>query len=213
MRQDTLISSIDGNPRYSVRKEGWANRWDYAPREDLLCSEKGEQFLNYWKAWEIKYSDDGFNYKEIGVVTDFNGDIPTATIHHGDFEKTMTGASLAEVCTKVIEVHEELLRKAEAKAEAKAKAEAEKEEAEYLAYCKEVEKAEAEAEVEAEVEEVEIPLSKIPFLNFTPKQHKLFEKEWVADYIDVTGCKKAVAKNQYEVWVNQEGWQSRDSWI
>ena len=186
MRQDTLISSIDGNPRYSVRKEGWASRWDYAPREDLLCSYKGEQFLNYWKAWEIKYSDDGFNYKEIGVVTDFNGDIPTATIHHGDVEKTMTGSSLSEVCSKVIEVHEELLRKAEAKAEAKAK---------------------------AEVEEVEIPLSKIPFLNFTPKQHKLFEKEWVADFIDVTGCKKSVAKNQYEVYVNQEGWQSRDPWI
>lgn len=207
MRQDTLISSIDGNPRYSVRKEGWASRWDYAPREDLLCSEKGEDFLNYWKAWEIKYSDNGFNYKEIGLVTDFNGDIPTATIHHGEVEETITGSSLSEVCSKVIEVYEELLRKAEAKAEAKAKAEEAKEEAEYLAYCKEVEKA------EAEVEEVEIPLSKIPFLNFTETQHKLFEKEWVADYIDVTGCKKAVAKNQYIVWVNQEGWQSRDAWI
>ena len=113
MRQDTLISSIDGNPRYRVQKEGWDSRWDYAPREDLLCSEKGEDFLNYWKAWEIKYSDNGFDYKNIGLVTDFDGDFPTATVRHGEIKKPITGTSLAEVCTKVIEVYEELLKEAD----------------------------------------------------------------------------------------------------
>mgnify|MGYP003138284427 CR=1 FL=1 len=142
MKQDTLSTSIDGNPRYKVQKEGWDSRWDYAPKEDLLCSWQGEQFLNYWKAWEIKYSDDGFNYNNIGLVTDFNGDIPTATIHHDDKDVEITGASLAEVCTKVIEVYEELLREAEVKTEA-AEAEADEKEAKELA---KIEKAKAEAE-------------------------------------------------------------------
>jgi hypothetical protein len=140
MKQDTLSTSIDGNPKYKVQKEGWDSRWDYAPKEDLLCSWQGEQFLNYWKAWEIKYSDDGFNYKRIGLVTDFNGDIPSATIHHDDKDVEITGAYLAEVCTKVIEVYEELLREADVEVDPNMK---------HFAI---VEKAEAEADAEADAE-------------------------------------------------------------
>tara|TARA_R110002020_G_scaffold293166_1_gene508583 strand:- start:415 stop:987 length:573 start_codon:yes stop_codon:yes gene_type:complete len=150
MRQDTLINSIDGNPRYRVQKEGWDSRWDYAPREDLLCSYKGEQFLNYWKAWDIKYSDDGFNYNNIGLVTDFNGDIPTATISHGDNAKTITGSSLSEVCSKVIEVHEELLKEAEVEVDSNMKYFAIVEKAEAEADEKEAKELAKEAEAEAE---------------------------------------------------------------
>ena len=49
--------------------------------------------------------------------------------------------------------------------------------------------------------------------DLTDKQRKDYEKEWVADYARETGCTKSDASFQYDRWLDQEGWTSRDAFI
>ena len=66
--------------------------------------------------------------------------------------------------------------------------------------------------VEEEEEEVavELPIEETLWDDLTPKQKKIFIKDWVADFMANTDCSKAVAEIQFEQWLNQEAQYARD---
>ena len=142
----------------------------------------------------IGFAENAFNRENnvIALLTNFPTDVPTATVKFEGKEVTVTGKTLDEVYSKVIETY---LRMVEESAEIK------------------IEKMVKEYNEEIVVETKTTPVGPKLWEEMTDKELEEFEKEWVEDYVFHTGVTKKQAKMQYEVWVNQEGHFARDEKI
>jgi|TARA_R110002020_G_scaffold48763_3_gene138977 hypothetical protein len=143
--------------------------------------------------WNIGFAENGFDRENnvIGLMTNLPADIPAATVKFEGKRVTITGKTLDEVYSKVIETY---LRMVEDSAEIK------------------IEKMVKEYNEEIVVAGTP-PVGPKLWEEMTDKELKVFEKEWVEDYVLHTDVTKKVAKMQYEVWLNQEGHFARDEKI
>ena len=144
-------------------------------------------------AWVINYAEDGFNEKEIAVVTDFPNEGPMVTMTVLGRNMTFGEKTLEALCDEVIRVH--LIS---------------------ISHNPDDDDTPHSDPVpvdwveEEEIVAVELPIEETLWDDLTPKQKKIFIKDWVADFMANTDCSKAVAKMQFEQWLNQEAQYARD---
>ena len=121
--------------------------------------------------WEIGFAENAFNRENnvIALLINFPTDVPTATVKFEGKEVTVTGKTLDEVYSKVIETY---LRMVEESAEIK------------------IEKMVKEYNEEIVVETKTTPVGPKLWEEMTDKELEEFEKEWVEDYVFHTGVTK-----------------------
>ena len=182
---DTLRAPLN-DPHYGIMKHGY----DGGPREWV------SEGILAAPCWAINYAEDGFNEKEIAVVTDFPNEGPMVTMTVLGRTMTFGEKTLEALCDEVIRVH--LIS---------------------ISHNPDDDDTPHSAPVpvdwaeEEEIVAVELPIDETLWDDLTPKQKKIFIKDWVADFMANTDCSKAVAKIQYEQWLNQEAQYARDEYI
>ena len=145
--------------------------------------------------WNIGFAENGFDRENnvIGLLTNFPTDVPTATVKFEGKKVTVTGKTLDEVYSKVIETY---LRMVEESAEIK------------------IEKMVKEYNEEIVVAETKTPpVGPKLWEEMTDKELEEFEKEWVEDFMFNTGSSRKIAEMKYETWLNREANFARDEKI
>ena len=184
---DTLRAGLT-DPRFWLVKHGW----DGTPREWTDPS------IIAAPCWGINFGPDGWDDgNEIAVVTNFCNEGPVATVKCGDFKVPVTtpANTLEALCDEVIRVFLILLS-----------SDPDDDDTPHSAPVP----YEFTWEMEEEEVAVELPIDETLWDDLTPKQKKIFIKDWVADFMANTDCSKAVAKMQFEQWLNQEAQYARD---
>ena len=182
---DTLRAPLN-DPHYGIMKHGY----DGGPREWV------SEGILAAPCWAINYAEDGFNEKEIAVVTDFPNEGPMVTMTVLGRNMTFGEKTLEALCDEVIRVH--LIS---------------------ISHNPDDDDTPHSDPVpvdwveEEEVVAVELPIDETLWDDLTPKQKKIFIKDWVADFMANTDCTKSVAKIQFEQWLNQEAQYARDEYI
>ena len=182
---DTLRAGLT-DPRFWLVKHGW----DGTPREWTDPS------IIAAPCWAINFGPDGWDDgNEIAVVTNFCNEGPVATVKCGEFKVPVTtpANTLEALCDEVIRVFLILLS-----SDPDDTPHSEPAPVDW---------------VEEEIVAVELPIDETLWDDLTPKQKKIFIKDWVADFMANTDCTKSVAKMQFEQWLNQEAQYARDEYI
>ena len=91
---DTLRAPLN-DPHYGIMKHGY----DGGPREWV------SEGILAAPCWVINYAEDGFNEKEIAVVTDFPNEGPMVTMTVLGRNMTFGEKTLEALCYEVIRVH------------------------------------------------------------------------------------------------------------
>ena len=198
LRDDTLRDSPT-DPRFLIQKLNW----DGTPRNWT------DQIIIDTPIWDLFFDEHGTHSNDIGCVTNFPGEGPMATVKCEKKEKTVKATTLDEVYKLAIAAYLELETVVEMEKASKELAELEAYEW-HEDYDDWMDATFPQEIPKQETKETELPIEEILWDDLTPKQRKIFDKEWVADYMNETGCKKSVAKMQFEQWLNQEAQYARD---
>ena len=180
----TLIHASDNDLRFVATKDGW----DKTPR-NFLPREIIERPI-----WNIGFDEDAFDRESnvVGMITNFDGDGPMATVNYEGKKLTVSAPTLDETFALAMAAYFDCVKQWQDEVDFEAEKAQEHSENHLATLHEELDEESTEKEVW------------VGWDDLTEKARSDFEIEWIESQVCETGCDREIASMLFDQWLNTE---------